>query len=147
MQKRTVLLQVLDPELIPKYKTDAAAGADLRSASSVPISILPGQSALIPTGIRVAIPEGFEMQIRPRSGLALEHQITVLNSPGTIDADYRGEIGVILFNHGSKPFLIEYGMRIAQIILSPVYQADFCIEKELSQTVRGESGFGHTGIH
>lgn len=135
-------------ELTPAYATSGAAGADIKAHVKEPITILPGHSALIPTGIRMAIPEGYEIQIRPRSGLALKNQITVLNTPGTIDSDYRGEIGVILINHGKNEFIVTPGMRIAQFILSAVTQADFILvesEIDFSTTKRGEGGFGHTG--
>lgn len=107
--------------------------------------MLPGKVILVPTGLRFAIPEGFEIQVRSRSGLALKHGIIVLNSPGTIDSDYRGEVGIILVNHGSESFTITPGMRIAQIILAPVFQAEFVIEDFLEKTARNEGGFGHTG--
>jgi len=112
------------------------------------IVIMPGCSALIPTGLKMEIPEGFEIQVRPRSGLALKHQMTVLNTPGTIDADYRGDVGVILINHGSEAFRVTRGMRIAQLVLAPALRASFvCKEHELTVTARGEGGFGHTGSH
>ena len=101
---------------------------------------------IVPTGLFFAIPEGFEIQVRPRSGLAFKNQLTVLNSPGTIDSDYRGELKVLLINLGTEPFLIESGMRIAQIVLAPVTRADFSLTEELSETVRGGMGFGHTGV-
>ena len=130
----------------PSYASDLAAGADVRACIKEEIIILPGESALIPTGIKVAIPEGYEIQVRPRSGLALKNKITVLNTPGTIDADYRGVIGVILINHGHEPFRVTRGMRIAQIVVAPVFQASFIQEPSLTATVRGDGGFGHTGI-
>lgn len=130
---------------LPFYASEGAAGADVRAFLSQDYVIEPGASALIPTGLRFSIPSGFEIQIRPRSGLAFNHQITVLNSPGTIDSDYRGELKIILINHGKNPFTVTHGMRIAQMILAPVFQADFIKEEELSSTVRGERGFGHTG--
>ncbi len=133
-------------ELLPYYMTEGAAGADIRAYLKEPIILSPGHSALVPTGIRLAIPEGYEIQVRPRSGLALKHQVTVLNTPGTIDSDYRGEIGIILINHGTKPFPITPGMRIAQFILSPVIRANFVIcQEDLETTTRGMGGFGHTG--
>jgi dUTP pyrophosphatase len=147
MQKKRVQIQITDPELIPLYASELAAGADIRANNREPIVIEPGVSALIPTGLRVEIPEGFEIQIRPRSGLAHKQQITVLNTPGTIDADYRGEIGIILINHGKQPFVVIYGMRIAQLVLSPIFQAEFVLQEELTVTARGEGGFGHTGAH
>ena len=107
----------------------------------------PGASVLVPTGLRFAIPEGYEIQVRPRSGLAFKNQITVLNTPGTIDADYRGEVGVILINHGKLPFIITPGMRIAQIVLARVERASFILGESLVSTSRGEGGFGHTGTH
>jgi dUTP pyrophosphatase len=144
-EKVTVPILVDDPELIPTYATVSASGCDARASISEKITILPGESAMIPTGLRVEIPTGFEIQVRPRSGFAVKHQITVLNTPGTIDADYRGEICVILINHGKKPFVVEPKMRIAQFVLAPVYQAEFIQKELLAQTCRGEGRFGHTG--
>lgn len=132
-------------DLIPRYGTTGAAGADVRAYLKEPVTLAPGRSVLIPTGIRVSIPERYEIQVRPRSGLALKNQITVLNTPGTIDADYRGEIGVILINHGLEDFVITPGMRIAQLIVAPVVQANFVVHQELVATQRGAGGFGHTG--
>jgi dUTP pyrophosphatase len=129
----------------PQYATNGAAGADLKAAIAAPVVIPPGESRLVSTGIRLAIPEGFEMQVRPRSGLALKSQITVLNTPGTIDADYRGVIGVILINHGKEPFTVTPGMRIAQLVLAPVVRARFVVHAALEASARGEGGFGHTG--
>lgn len=134
-----------DEESLPFYMTTGAAGADVKASLQEPLIIPPGQSALIPTGMRLAIPEGYEIQIRPRSGLALKHQVTVLNTPATIDADYRGEIKIILINHGLQEFTITPGMRIAQFILAPVLRANFVICSELAATGRGTGGFGHTG--
>lgn len=132
-------------DLLPLYMTTGAAGADVKAHLQEPLVIAAGQSALIPTGIRLAIPEGYEIQIRPRSGLALKHQITVLNTPGTIDADYRGEVKIILINHGKEDFVVEPGMRIGQFILAQVLRANFMISSELAATGRGAGGFGHTG--
>ncbi|OOY29017.1 deoxyuridine 5'-triphosphate nucleotidohydrolase [Thioclava sp. L04-15] len=140
-----------DPEIaLPRYETHGAAGADIRAnlaledrASGMMLS--PMQRAIIPTGLRVEIPEGFEMQIRPRSGLALKHGISLPNTPGTIDADYRGPLGVLLINLGTEPYLIEHGARIAQAIIAPVVQARFEITEELGETARGAGGFGSTG--
>ncbi len=132
---------------LPSYGSDLAAGADARACLKEDIVIAPGDSALIPTGLKVAIPEGYEIQVRPRSGLALKNKITVLNTPGTVDADYRGEIGVILINHGRELFRVTPGMRIAQLVLSEVVQAHFSIEESLTSTARGEGGFGHTGLN
>lgn len=134
-------------EFLPTYATPLAAGADIRACLNEPIVLEPGKSCLIPTGMRVAIPEGFEIQVRPRSGLALKHQITVLNTPGTIDADYRGEIGIILINHGRTDFIIQPGMRIAQLVLAPVTRARFLLSTQLTSTQRSSGGFGHTGAH
>lgn len=132
-------------DLLPVYMTDGAAGADIKAYLQEPITISPGESALIPTGIKMAIPEGFEVQIRPRSGLAIKNQVTVLNTPGTIDADYRGEIKIILINHGKSDFMINPGMRIAQLILAPVMRVHFSVVSDLTTTARGSGGFGHTG--
>jgi len=130
---------------LPFYATSHAAGADLRAAIEADIIIEPGEHALIKTGFAMALPDNFEAQIRPRSGLALKHGITVLNSPGTIDADYRGEIGIILINHGKQPFTIQRGDRIAQMIIAPFVQADFKPVESLSETARGAGGFGSSG--
>lgn len=131
---------------LPSYATTSSAGMDLLAAGSEDIIIKPGKRALVKTGIAIALPEGFEAQIRPRSGLAWKNGITVLNSPGTIDADYRGEIGVILINHGEDDFTVTRGMRIAQMIIAHYKRADFEEVQELSTTVRGEGGFGSTGV-
>ncbi len=145
MQKIEIPVLAEDDVELPSHASDDAAGADIRAHLMQDVIIEPGASKLIPTGIRLAIPSGYEIQVRPRSGLALKHQITVLNTPGTIDADYRGEIGVILINHGKHPFIVTPGMRIAQFILSPVVQAIYIREECLATTSRGEGGFGHTG--
>lgn len=131
----------------PKYASTDAAGADVEAFLEQEITLAPGESVLVPTGLSFAIPPGYEIQVRPRSGLALKNQITVLNTPGTIDADYRGELGVILINHGIKPFVISPGMRIAQIILAPVLHANFLATDILTATSRGAGGFGHTGLN
>lgn len=136
-----------EEHLLPVYGSSEAAGADLKASIQEPLILQPGERKLIPTGLSFALPKGFEMQIRPRSGLALKHGITVLNSPGTIDSDYRGEIGIILINHGDQPFKVLPKMRIAQIVLASVYQATFALKDELIATQRGEGGFGHTGTH
>lgn len=135
-----------EEEELPRYASEGASGADVKAKIEAPLTLGPGQSALIPTGLRLAIPMGYEIQVRPRSGLALKHQITVLNTPGTIDADYRGEVGIILINHGQHEFVITPGMRIAQLVLAPVVQASFIPCQELSSTHRGPGGFGHTGM-
>lgn len=129
----------------PHYASVAASGADVKAFIKENLIIPPGASRLIPTGLRLAIPQGYEIQIRPRSGLALKNQISVLNTPGTIDADYRGEIGVILINHGKQDFVVTPNMRIAQFVLAPVVQANFIPALELAETIRGAGGFGHTG--
>ncbi|MGF1454699.1 MAG: dUTP diphosphatase [Alphaproteobacteria bacterium] len=132
---------------LPAYKTDGAAGADLLAAvpQDSPVSLLPMARALIPTGLAVAIPDGFEIQIRPRSGLAKDAGVTVLNSPGTIDSDYRGEIQVLLINLGGEPVTIRRGERIAQMVLAPVTRLVWTEIKDLPPTARGEGGFGSTG--
>ena len=132
---------------LPVYASVDASGADVKAFIDTDIILTPGASKLIPTGIRMAIPKGYEIQVRPRSGLALKHGITVLNTPGTIDADYRGEVGIILINHGKEEFTITPGMRIAQLVLAPIVQAFFCLSGELSATQRGSGGFGHTGVN
>jgi dUTP pyrophosphatase len=130
---------------LPFYATTHAAGADLRAAIDADITIEPGKHALIKTGFAMALPDNYEAQIRPRSGLALKHGITVLNSPGTIDADYRGEVGIILINHGSEPFIVQRDDRIAQMIIAPFVQVDFQAVDSLSETERGSGGFGSSG--
>lgn len=136
-----------EKELLPLYMTAHAAGADIKAHLKEPLIIPPHQSALISTGLILAIPDGYEVQIRPRSGLALKYQVTVLNAPGTIDSDYRGEIKVILINHGLQNFTVDPGMRIAQLVLTPVFRAQFIYSSKeiLSSTERGTGGFGHTG--
>ncbi len=131
---------------IPVYQSKGASGCDLRAKLDKPMFIEPGRSALVPTGISLEIPFGYEAQVRPRSGLALKKAITTLNSPGTIDCDYRGEIGVILINHGLTPFRIEDGDRIAQLVFAPVIQADFVEVENLDESERGANGFGSTGV-
>ncbi len=131
----------------PSYASQGAAGADVKANLKEPLMIEPGASALIPTGIKAEIPAGFEIQVRPRSGLAAKNQVTVLNTPGTIDSDYRGEIQVILINHGKKAFEVTPGMRLAQLVVSPVTFARFVPVQEVSSTTRGSGGFGHTGTH
>jgi dUTP pyrophosphatase len=128
---------------LPAYATDGAAGMDVVSAES--ITIQPGARHAVATGLALAIPPGFEIQVRPRSGLALKHGISVPNAPGTIDSDYRGELKVILINHGAEPFAIQRGDRVAQLVLAPVTRASWLEVEELDETVRGEGGFGSTG--
>ncbi len=130
---------------LPRYMTEHAAGMDIAAAITGHVTIAPGDICLIPTGICVALPRGFELQIRPRSGLAIKYGVTVVNSPGTIDADYRGEIKVGLINLGGQDFIIERGQRIAQMVLSRVWQIDWAEVKSLPETGRGKGGFGHTG--
>lgn len=131
---------------LPCYETDDAAGMDLRAAVSEDLEIAPGERALVPTGLAIALPSGYEAQIRPRSGLALKQGISLVNSPGTIDADYRGEIGVIVINHGAETFTVSRGLRIAQMVIAPVIQASWTEVSDLSETARGAGGFGSTGI-
>jgi dUTP pyrophosphatase len=131
---------------LPTYATVQSAGLDLMAAVSADITLAPGTRQLIPTGLAIALPAGFEAQVRPRSGLALKHGITVLNSPGTIDADYRGEVQVLLINHGQAPFVVKRGDRIAQMVVAPVTQIAWTIVEQLDQTERGSGGYGSTGI-
>lgn len=131
---------------LPSYETKNSAGMDLRACITENIVLKKGERKLIKTGIFIALPENYEAQVRPRSGLALKNGITVLNTPGTIDADYRGEIGVILINLGDSDFTIERGMRIAQMVIAPVVQAELVEVKELDETSRGKGGFGSTGV-
>jgi dUTP pyrophosphatase len=130
---------------LPSYATSQSAGLDLRAALEEPVTLNPGERRLIPTGLAIALPSDYEAQVRPRSGLALKHGVTVLNSPGTIDADYRGEVGVILVNLGQEPFTIERGERIAQMILAPVSQMSWLEVADLEESERGAGGFGSTG--
>ena len=132
---------------LPSYQTTGCAGADLYAAVQADLVLSPGQRALIPTGIALELPTGYEAQVRPRSGLALRHGITTLNAPGTIDADYRGEVGVLLINHGSDDFCVQRGDRIAQLVVASVIQGHFVDALELSDTDRGYGGFGHTGVN
>ena len=133
------------PYPLPEYATSQSAGLDLRAHLAEPLMLNPGERALIPTGLRMALPPGWEAQVRPRSGLALKQGVTVLNSPGTIDADYRGPVGVILINHGADSFSVEPGERIAQLVFARFEQAVWRPVKELDQTERAEGGFGHSG--
>lgn len=131
---------------LPSYESALAAGADLRAAlGDKPMILAPGDRALVPTGFCMALPAGYEAQIRPRSGLAFKHGITCLNTPGTIDADYRGEVKILLINHGTDAFKIEHGERVAQMVIAPIVQATFKAVSELSETKRGAGGFGSTG--
>jgi len=132
---------------LPAYQSAHAAGLDLLAAvpDGAPLILAPGQRALVPTGLTIALPPGYEAQVRPRSGLAAKHGVTVLNAPGTVDADYRGEIGVLLINHGAAPFTIRRGERIAQMVIAAVVRAELVSATELSATERGSGGFGSTG--
>ncbi|MBM4310029.1 MAG: dUTP diphosphatase [Deltaproteobacteria bacterium] len=130
---------------LPRYMTPHAAGMDLYAALDADIVLAPGERALVPAGIAIALPEGFEAQIRPRSGLAAAHGITLLNAPGTIDADYRGEIKIIMANLGQEPFTVRRGERIAQMVVAPVAAAQLNVVEDLPETGRGSGGFGHTG--
>ena len=141
-----ILIKRLSKEVsLPKYETSGSSGMDLAAYIDSNININPGQTAIIPTGLALSIPKGFEVQIRPRSGLAAKQKISVLNTPGTIDADYRGEIKVILINLGPEPFKVEKGLRIAQMIVCPIVQAQLKEVDDLSKTERGKGGFGSTG--
>ena len=142
-----ILIKRLSKEVsLPKYETEGSSGLDLAACIDKDIEIKPGKSEIIPTGLAIAIPENFEIQIIPRSGLAAKNQISVLNTPGTIDADYRGELKVILINLSDKSFLVEKGLRIAQMVLSPVIKANLKEVESLEDTKRGSGGFGSTGI-
>ena len=141
-----VLVKKLNPKAqLPKYKTEGSSGMDLMALTGNPIIIKPQKTALIPTGLSIAIPEDTEIQIRPRSGLAVKSNISVLNTPGTIDSDYRGEIKIILFNHGREEFIVNNNDRIAQMILMPVLKAEFEEVEDLPKSVRDSGGFGSTG--
>ena len=130
---------------LPSYETADAAGMDLRAAVEADVTVQPGEQTLIPTGLAIALPPGYEAQIRPRSGLALRNGVSLVNTPGTIDADYRGEVGVILINHGDEPLVVTRGMRIAQMVLAPVTRAVWTETNSLPETDRGAGGFGSTG--
>jgi dUTP pyrophosphatase len=148
MNEREITIELLAEEEVsaPHYASEGASGADVRAHIVEEIVLQPGASALVPTGLKLAIPEGYEVQVRPRSGLALKHQVTVLNTPGTIDSDFRGEIKVIIINHGKESFVIQPGMRIAQFVVCPVIRAQFTRRSDLLPTSRGAGGFGHTGL-
>jgi dUTP pyrophosphatase len=150
MAERTITVDVVRLDHgrdlpLPDYATADAAGADLLAAVVEDLVLEPGHRALVPTGISIQLPAGYEAQVRPRSGLAIKHGVTALNSPGTIDADYRGEVGVILINHGQAPFRIERGMRIAQMVVAPVTRAEWRERDSLDDSERGAGGFGSTG--
>ena len=141
-----VFVRTDDEESVPRYMTSGAAGADVRASNDEPIEILPGEMEVIPTGLFFEIPKGFEIQVRPRSGLAFKNQLTVLNSPGTIDSDYRGELKLMIVNHSKVPFTVTKGLRMAQIVVARVEQADFELVQELATSERGHNGFGHSGV-
>ncbi|MBD3616049.1 MAG: dUTP diphosphatase [Gracilimonas sp.] len=146
---KQVLIKKLDHAKdlpLPNYESVSAAGMDLRAAVETPIVIKPGERKMIPTGLQMALPEGYEAQVRPRSGLAIRNGITMLNTPGTIDADYRGELKVIVINHGEEEFVVNHGDRIAQMVIAPVTQFPVVEVDELDETDRGEGGFGSTGV-
>ena len=130
---------------LPRYASEDAAGLDLRAAVAEDLVVQPLQRVIVPTGIRLAVPSGYEAQVRPRSGLAADHGITLLNSPGTVDADYRGEVRVVLINLGEKPFTLKRGDRIAQMVIGPVSRVEWSLREELPETARSSGGFGHTG--
>ncbi len=143
-----IKIQKLHPQaVVPQYMTEHAAGMDLCAALDTPLTLEPGERVVVPTGIAMAIPYGFEGQVRPRSGLAIRQGITMLNSPGTIDSDYRGEIGVIAINHGNETVIFNHGDRIAQLIVAPVVRAGLQLVDNLCETERGAGGFGHTGVN
>lgn len=141
----TVKVHASGKAVLPAYQSAGAAGADVCACIDSPITIKPGERILVSTGLKMEIPEGYEVQVRPRSGLALKFGITVLNSPGTIDSDYRGELGVVLINHGHEDFIVHNGDRIAQMVVAPVVRAAFVPESSLSETERGSGGYGSTG--
>ena len=147
MNKVNIKFVAQEGAIIPEYKTSGAAGADVCAFLSEPVVIKSGEFAMIPTGLSFAIPEGYEIQVRPSSGLAAKNGVTVLNTPGTIDSDYRGEVKVILINHGKDAFTVNNGDRIAQLIVAPVTQGVFEKTDELDSTERGEGGFGSTGVN
>ena len=139
-------LPIKTDEQMPEYATEHSAGADVRAHLDAPLTLEPGCSAIVPTSLFCEIPPGYEIQVRPRSGLAAKNQVTVLNTPGTVDADYRGEIKVILINHGKRPFVVEPKMRIAQLVVAKVERARFIRAEVIGATARGDGGFGHTGV-
>lgn len=146
MEKVKVKIVNVSGNEIPKYETTMSAGMDLRANLKEDVLLKPGGRALIPTGIRIQLPEGYEAQVRPRSGLAIKKGVTVLNAPGTVDADYRGDVGVILINHGFEDFIIRNGDRIAQMVIAKHERAEWVEVSNLDETERGEGGFGHSGI-
>jgi len=147
MSDAAIFVQNRSGHALPAYATESSAGMDVRAKLEAPIVLQPGAYRLIPTGLYAALPTGTELQVRPRSGLAFKHGVTVLNSPGTIDADYRGEIGVLLINHGTQPFTVENGERIAQLVLARYERIEWKETETLPDTTRGAGGFGSTGTH
>ena len=148
MEKISIPIQIVsgyNDISLPQYMTEHAAGMDIYAAVETEETILPGQRKLIPTGIAIALPAGYEAEVRPRSGLAIKNGVTLVNSPGTIDADYRGEIGIIMINHGEEPFVIRRGDRIAQMVVHRVCKVSWSLSQQLDITPRGDGGFGHTG--
>ncbi len=145
MTPRVRIKQLRADAVVPKYMTDRAAGLDLCAAIDAPLELAPRMRVSVPSGLAMEIPPGFEGQVRPRSGLARDHGITLVNSPGTIDSDYRGEVAVLVINHGDKTVRIEPGQRIAQLVIAPVVRAELVVVEELSETKRGTGGFGSTG--
>lgn len=146
MEKLQVKVVNKGKQQLPKYATAQSAGMDLRADIEEPVLLNPGEIHLFPTGLHIQLPEGYEAMVRPRSGLALKHGITVLNTPGCVDSDYRGNIGVILINLSDNSFEVAPGERIAQLVISPIVQAEWAEVEELSETERGEGGFGHSGV-
>jgi dUTP pyrophosphatase len=144
---RVEIKRLRDNAIVPRYMTEHAAGMDLHAAIEAPLTLAPGERALVPTGLAFAIPPGYEGQVRPRSGLALKQGVALVNAPGTIDADYRGEVGVIVINHGGEPVTFTPGDRIAQLIIAPVTCAQLTEVSELNVTARNAGGFGHTGVN
>ncbi len=131
---------------LPRYMTRGSSGMDVAAAVEEPLTLIPGERALVPTGFKLAIPEGFECQVRPRSGLAFKHGVTLLNTPGTIDSDYRGELKILLINHGQEPFTLQRGDRIAQLVFASVIQVELSEVASVEETARNGGGFGHTGL-
>jgi dUTP pyrophosphatase len=142
---RVQLLRLRPDAFVPRYQTAEAAGLDLHACLDQPMTIVAGAVVAVPTGLAMAIPHGFEGQVRPRSGLAAKHAVTVANAPGTIDSDYRGEVKVLLINLGQQPFVVQHGERVAQLVIAPVSRAELVVVDELAETERGSGGFGSTG--
>jgi dUTP pyrophosphatase len=142
----SIKIHVQPGATIPSYQSQGASGADICALLEEPVTLQPGDTKLITTGIALEIPEGFEAQIRPRSGLAINHGITLLNTPGTIDSDYRGEIKIIVSNLGKKDFVITNGMRIAQMVFNKIFKGNFIVTSDLNETARNDGGFGHSGV-